>query len=52
MRQLGEDGEWGLILADGQIARHEAYLLRKIANLLDLEPGYLSAARKRAAGEG
>ena len=42
---------WGLILADGQIARHEAYLLRKIANLLDLEPGYLSAARKRAAGE-
>jgi uncharacterized tellurite resistance protein B-like protein len=43
---------WGLILADGQIARHEAYLLRKIANLLDLEPGYLSAARKRAAGEG
>ncbi|MEJ2504409.1 MAG: TerB family tellurite resistance protein [Gemmatimonadota bacterium] len=43
---------WGLILADGQIARHEAYLLRKIANLLDLEPGYLAAARKRAAGEG
>lgn len=42
---------WGLILADGEIARHEAYLLRKIANLLDLEPGYLSAARKRAEGE-
>lgn len=42
---------WGLILADGEIARHEAYLLRKIANLLELEPGYLSAARKRAAGE-
>ncbi len=40
---------WGLILADGRIARHEAYLLRKIANLLDLEPGYLSAARKRAS---
>ncbi|NIU74379.1 MAG: hypothetical protein GWN71_12560, partial [Gammaproteobacteria bacterium] len=39
---------WGLILADGEIARREAYLLRKIANLLDLEPGYLSAARKRA----
>ncbi len=39
---------WGLVLADGQIARHEAYMLRKIANLLDLEPGYLSAARKRA----
>ena len=42
---------WGLIMADGQIARHEAYLLRKIANLLDLEPGYLSAARKRATGD-
>lgn len=42
---------WGLILADGEIARHEAYLLRKIANLLDLEPGYLSAARQRAAGD-
>ena len=42
---------WGLILADGQIARHEAYLLRKIANLLDLEPGYLSAARRRAGGD-
>ncbi len=40
---------WGLVLADGEIARHEAYMLRKIANLLDLEPGYLSAARKRAA---
>jgi uncharacterized tellurite resistance protein B-like protein len=42
---------WGLILADGQIARHEAHLLRKIANLLDLEPGYLSAARRRAASD-
>jgi uncharacterized tellurite resistance protein B-like protein len=42
---------WGLILADGEIARREAYMLRKIANLLDLEPGYLSAARKRARGD-
>ncbi len=42
---------WGLVLADGEIARHEAYLLRKIANLLDLEPGYLSAARKRASSD-
>lgn len=38
---------WGVILADGEIARHEAYMLRKIANLLDLEPGYLAAARRR-----
>lgn len=42
---------WGLILADGEIAKREAYMLRKIANLLDLEPGYLSAARKRAKDE-
>ena len=39
---------WGLVMTDGEVARHEAYMLRKIANLLDLEPGYLSAARKRA----
>ena len=40
---------WGLILTDGEIARHESYMLRKIANLLDLKPGYLAQARKRAA---
>jgi uncharacterized tellurite resistance protein B-like protein len=39
---------WGLVAADGRIAGHEAYLVRKISNLLDLEPGYLNAARKRA----
>ncbi len=37
---------WGVILADGQLADHEAYLVRKIANLLHLEPAYLSQARK------
>lgn len=42
---------WGLILSDGVIARHEAYMLRKIANLLDLKPGYLAAARKRAESD-
>ena len=41
---------WGLALADGEIAEHEHYLTRKIANLLDLEPGYLSAAKNAAAG--
>lgn len=40
---------WSLILTDGEIGRHESYMLRKIASLLDLEPGYLSSARKRAA---
>jgi uncharacterized tellurite resistance protein B-like protein len=39
---------WGVILADGQIAAHEDYLVRKIANLLQLEPGYLSEARRSA----
>lgn len=40
---------WGVVLADGQIAEHEHYLTRKISNLLDLEPGYLSAAKDAAA---
>lgn len=37
---------WGVILADGQISRHESYLVRKLANLLDLAPAYLSQARR------
>jgi uncharacterized tellurite resistance protein B-like protein len=40
---------WGVILADGTIGNHEAYLVRKIAHLLQLEPGYLSEARRAAA---
>jgi uncharacterized tellurite resistance protein B-like protein len=40
---------WGVVLADGEIAEHEQYLTRKISNLLDLEPGYLSAAKAAAA---
>jgi len=40
---------WGVALADGQVAEHEHYLTRKIANLLDLEAGYLSAAKQAAA---
>ncbi len=42
---------WGLILTDGEIARHESYILRKIANLLDLEPGYLSQAKATATAK-
>ena len=42
---------WGLILTDGEIARHEGHLLRKIGNLLDLKPGYLSQARSNAAAK-
>lgn len=39
---------WRVILANGELHRHEDYLVRKIANLLDLRPGYLAEARKRA----
>lgn len=39
---------WGVVQADGQIGQHESYLLRKIANLLDIKPGYLFEARRRA----
>jgi len=38
---------WGLVYADGELAAKEDYLMRKISNLLGLEPGYLSEARKR-----
>ncbi|HWA58683.1 MAG TPA: TerB family tellurite resistance protein [Gemmatimonadales bacterium] len=39
---------WGVILADGQLSEHETYLIRKLANLLDLQPGYLAEARRSA----
>ena len=40
---------WGVILADGTLGRHESYLMRKLGNLLALEPAYLAQARQRAA---
>ena len=40
---------WGVILADGKVDEHEAYIVRKVANLLELEPAYLSQARAAAA---
>ncbi len=43
---------WGVILADGELATHEAWLVRKLAHLLELEPGYLAEARKSAAAGG
>jgi uncharacterized tellurite resistance protein B-like protein len=39
---------WGIVYADGELSSHETYLMRKLGNLLDLRPGYLSEARKRA----
>jgi len=43
---------WGLVYSDGEMVSKEDYLMRKICNLLRLEPGYLSEARKRATGAG
>lgn len=40
---------WGVILADGTVSDHEAYIVRKVANLLNLESAYLSQARKKAS---
>ena len=39
---------WGLVFADGELASREDYLVRKISNLLGLQPGYLAEARKRS----
>ena len=41
---------WRLVYADGELAKHEIYLMRKLSSLLDLRPGYLAEARKRAVG--
>lgn len=38
---------WGLVYSDGELASKEDYLMRKICNLLRLEPGYLAEARQR-----
>ncbi len=38
---------WGLVYSDGDLASREDYLMRKICNLLRLEPGYLAEARAR-----
>jgi len=43
---------WGIVYADGELSRHESYLMRKLANLLELRPGYLAEARKRVAPGG
>ncbi len=41
---------WRVVYADGELSRHEDYLSRKLANLLDLRPGFLSEAKNRARG--
>lgn len=41
---------WRMAYADGDVAKHESYLMRKVSNLLELRPGYLASAKKRALG--
>jgi uncharacterized tellurite resistance protein B-like protein len=41
---------WGVVHADGKLSRHEDTLMQRLAKLLDLRPGFLAEARKRAAG--
>ena len=41
---------WRVVYADGQLSQHEDYLTQKLATLLELRPGYLAEARKRARG--
>lgn len=41
---------WQVVLADGEMRERESYLMRKLANLLQLEPAFLAEARKRSGG--
>ena len=43
---------WGLALSDGRIAQHEASMLGKIAELLELNPEDMDQARKRVESRG
>ena len=43
---------WQVVLADGTVAGDESYLMRKLANLLQLEPAFLAEARKRTESSG
>lgn len=43
---------WQVVLADGELAERESYLMRKLANLLQLEPAYLAEARRKTDPRG
>jgi uncharacterized tellurite resistance protein B-like protein len=47
-RMVLAEAMWRLVYADGELAKHESYLMRRLSNLLELRPGYLAEARKRA----
>lgn len=39
---------WGLVFADGEVAKHETMMMRRLSKLLDVRPGFLADARNRA----
>ena len=39
---------WGVVYADGEVAKHETMLMRKLSHLLDVKHAFLSEAKKRA----
>ena len=41
---------WRVVLADGELSRHEDTLLIRLGRLLDLRPGYLAGIRKENPG--
>ena len=41
---------WRVVYADGQVSKHEDYLFQKLNRLLELRPGFLAEARRRAGG--
>ena len=41
---------WGLVYSDGELSSHEESLMRRVCHLLDLAPGYLADARRKAEG--
>lgn len=42
---------WRIVYADGEMTKHEHYLVRKIANLLDVDAAALYAAKVRVLEE-
>lgn len=42
---------WRVVYADGEVSKHEDYLSQKISRLLELRPGFLAEARRRASGK-
>ncbi len=43
---------WQVVLADGKLEAQESYLMRKLANLLELEPAFLAQARRNTESAG